>query len=99
MPRHAWFKSAGLKLDCDIAGTSFTDTNALMEAAVMGQGIALGRRHSHNRTFWRGSWFACPNTACELLTATTRFTRSIASESKPAFMAFRDWLVEDARRA
>ena len=27
---HAWFKSAGVKLDRDIAGTSFTDTNALM---------------------------------------------------------------------
>src|SRR6267142_3069093 len=39
----AWFKSAGLKLDREIAGTSFTDTNALMEAAVAGQGIALGR--------------------------------------------------------
>jgi LysR family transcriptional regulator, glycine cleavage system transcriptional activator len=39
----AWFKSAGLKLDRDIVGTSFTDANALMEAAVTGQGIALGR--------------------------------------------------------
>src|SRR5580693_143361 len=39
----AWFKSAGLTLDRDITGTSFTDTNALMEAAVTGQGIALGR--------------------------------------------------------
>ena len=37
-----WFKSAGLKLDRDIVGTSFTDTNALMEAAVTGHGIALG---------------------------------------------------------
>ena len=34
----AWFRSAGLELDRDIAGTSFTDTNALMEAAVTGQG-------------------------------------------------------------
>jgi hypothetical protein len=30
-------------LDREIAGTSFTDTNALMDAAVTGQGIALGR--------------------------------------------------------
>jgi hypothetical protein len=30
-----------VKLDRDIAGTSFTDTNALMEAAVMGQGIEV----------------------------------------------------------
>src|SRR4029077_17405831 len=39
----AWFKSADMKLDRDIVGTSFTDANALMEAAVTGQGIALGR--------------------------------------------------------
>src|ERR1700675_3592162 len=39
----AWFRSAGVTLDRDIAGTSFTDTNALTEAAVAGQGIALGR--------------------------------------------------------
>ena len=39
----ACFKSVGLRLDRDIVGTSFTDTEALMEAAVTGQGIALGR--------------------------------------------------------
>jgi LysR family glycine cleavage system transcriptional activator len=38
----AWFRSAGLKLDRDIVGTSFTDANLLLEAAVAGQGIALG---------------------------------------------------------
>jgi LysR family glycine cleavage system transcriptional activator len=38
----AWFKSAGLKLDREIAGTSFTDTNALMEAAVAGQVYTIG---------------------------------------------------------
>jgi hypothetical protein len=32
----AWFRSAGLKLDRDIVGTSFTDANSLMEAAVTG---------------------------------------------------------------
>ena len=31
------------ELDRDAAGTSFTDTNALMESAVTGQVIALGR--------------------------------------------------------
>ena len=94
---HAWFKSAGLKLDRDIAGTSFTDTNALMEAAVMGKGLRSGACRSHDRIFWQESWFACPSTACALLTATTRFTRSLRS-SNPALVAFRDWLVEEARR-
>src|SRR5260221_13629738 len=39
----AGVRSAGVTLHRDIAGTSFTDTNALMVAAVAGQGIALGR--------------------------------------------------------
>src|ERR1700733_12155057 len=39
----AWFRSAGLKLDREIVGTCFTDANLLMEAAILGQGIALGR--------------------------------------------------------
>ena len=53
---HAWFKSAGLKLNRYIVGTSFTDANSLMEAAVTGQGIALGRMSgAHDRIFWRES--------------------------------------------
>ena len=43
LPWRAWFKSAGVRLDRDVRGTSFTDTNALLEAAVTGQGVALGR--------------------------------------------------------
>src|SRR5258708_18656777 len=38
----AWFRSAGLKLDRDIAGTSFTDTNPLMGAPLTVHGISLG---------------------------------------------------------
>ena len=78
----AWFKSAGVTLDRDIAGTSFTDTNALMEAAVIGHGIALGRLSFTDRIFWRESWFACPNTACVFLTATMRFTRSLRNPTR-----------------
>jgi hypothetical protein len=55
---HAWFKSAGAKLDRDIAGTFFTDTNA-DGSCVTGQGIALGRLLSHDWIFRRESWFAC----------------------------------------
>jgi LysR family transcriptional regulator, glycine cleavage system transcriptional activator len=95
---HAWFKSAGLKLDRDIAGTSFTDTNALMEAAVMGQGIALGR----------GSFTQSDILAGKLVRLSEHSLRvaychyavyPIASESNPALVAFRDWLVEEGRQA
>jgi LysR family glycine cleavage system transcriptional activator len=79
---HAWFKSAGLKLDREIAGTSFTDTNALMEAAVTGQALRSGAVRSPDWIFWRASWCACPNTACALPTAITRFIRSLRSPTR-----------------
>jgi LysR family glycine cleavage system transcriptional activator len=85
----AWFRSAGLKLDRDIAGTSFTDTNALMEAAVAGQGIALDilagklvRLSEHSLRVSYCHYAVYP----------------ISSESNPALVAFRDWLIEEARR-
>jgi LysR family transcriptional regulator, glycine cleavage system transcriptional activator len=95
---HAWFKSAGLKLDRDIAGTSFTDTNALMEAAVMGQGIALGRLSFTQSDILAGKLVRLSEHS--LRVAYRHYAvYPIASESNPALMAFRDWLVEEAGRA
>jgi len=94
---HAWFKSAGLKLDRDIAGTSFTDTNALMEAAVMGQGIALGRLSVARSDILAGKLVRLSEHS--LRVAYCHYAvYPIASESNPALVAFRDWLVEEARR-
>jgi LysR family glycine cleavage system transcriptional activator len=94
---HAWFKSAGVKLDRDIAGTSFTDTNALMEAAVMGQGIALGRLSFTRSDILAGKLVRLSEHS--LRVAYCHYVvYPIASESNPALAAFRDWLVEEARR-
>ena len=94
---HAWFKSAGVKLDRDIAGTSFTDTNALMEAAVMGQGIALGRLSVARSDILAGKLVRLSEHS--LRVAYCHYAvYPIASESNPALVAFRDWLVEEARR-
>jgi LysR family glycine cleavage system transcriptional activator len=94
---HAWFKSAGLKLDRDIAGTSFTDTNALMEAAVMGQGIALGRLSVARSDILAGKLVRLSEHS--LRVAYCHYAvYPIASESNPALVAFRDWLVDEARR-
>ena len=94
---HAWFKSAGLKLDRDIAGTSFTDTNALMEAAVMGQGIALGRLSVTRSDILAGKLVRLSEHS--LRVAYCHYAvYPIASESNPALVAFRDWLVDEARR-
>jgi LysR family transcriptional regulator, glycine cleavage system transcriptional activator len=93
----AWFRSAGLELDRDIAGTSFTDTNALMEAAVTGQGIALGRMSFTRSDILAGklvrlSEHSLPVSYCHYA------VYPISSESNPDLMAFRDWLVEEALR-
>ena len=94
----AWFKSAGLKLDRDIAGTSFTDTNALMEAAVTGQGIALGRLSFTRSDILAGKLVRLSEHS--LRVAYCHYAvYPIASESNPALAAFRDWLVEEARRS
>ncbi|QOZ27816.1 transcriptional regulator GcvA [Bradyrhizobium sp. CCBAU 51753] len=93
----AWFKSAGLTLDRDIAGTSFTDSNALMEAAVMGQGIALGRKSFTRSDILAGRLVRLSDHS--LRVAYCHYAvYPVASESNPALRAFRDWLIEEAQR-
>ncbi len=93
----AWFKSAGLKLDRDIAGTSFTDTNALMEAAVTGQGIALGRLSFTRSDILAGKLVRLSEHSLRV-SYCHYAVYPISSESNPALVAFRDWLIEEARR-
>ena len=95
---HAWFKSAGVKLDRDIAGTSFTDTNALMEAAVTGQGIALGRLSVTGSDILAGKLVRLSEHSLRVVYCHYA-VYPIASESNAALAAFRDWLVEEARRS
>jgi LysR family glycine cleavage system transcriptional activator len=93
----AWFKSAGLKLDREIVGTSYTDTNALMEAAGTGQGIALGRLSITQSDILSGKLVRLSEHS--LGVAYCHYAvYPIFSESNPALVAFRDWLVEEARR-
>jgi LysR family transcriptional regulator, glycine cleavage system transcriptional activator len=93
----AWFKSAGLKLDREITGTSFTDTNALMEAAVTGQGIALGRLSVARSDMLSGRLVRLSELGLRV-SYCHYAVYPIASETNPALMAFRDWLIEEARR-
>ena len=93
---HAWFKSAGLKLDRDIAGTSFTDTNALMEAAVTGQGIALGRLSFTQSDILAGKLVRLSEHSLRV-SYCHYAVYPISSESNPALVAFRDWLIEETR--
>ena len=93
----AWFKSAGLKLDREITGTSFTDTNALMEAAITGQGIALERLSVTRSDMLAGKLVRLSEHALRV-SYCHYAVHPIASKSKPALVAFRDWLIEEAPR-
>jgi DNA-binding transcriptional LysR family regulator len=95
---HAWFKSVGLKLDRDIVGTSFTDANSLMEAAVTGQGIALGRISVTRTDILAGKLVRLSEHSLRV-SYCHYAVYPIASESNPALVAFRDWLIEEAHRA
>jgi len=93
----AWFRSAGVKLDREIAGTSFTDTNSLMEAAVTGQGIALGRLSVTRSDILAGRLVRLSDHS--LRVAYCHYAvYPVSSEKNPALVAFRDWLIEEARR-
>jgi LysR family glycine cleavage system transcriptional activator len=93
----AWFKSAGLKLDREIIGTSFTDTNALMEAAVTGQGIALGRLSVTRSDILAGKLVRLSEHSLRV-SYCHYAVYPISSEANPALVAFRDWLIEEALR-
>jgi LysR family glycine cleavage system transcriptional activator len=93
----AWFKSAGMKLDREITGTSFTDTNALMEAAVTGQGIALGRLSFARSDILAGKLVRLSEHSLRV-SYCHYAVYPISSESNPALVAFRDWLIEEAHR-
>jgi LysR family transcriptional regulator, glycine cleavage system transcriptional activator len=94
----AWFKSAGLKLDRDVTGTSFTDTNALMEAAVTGQGIALGRLSVSRSDILSGRLVRLSEHSLRV-SHCHYVVHPIASESNAALVALREWLIEEARRS
>jgi LysR family glycine cleavage system transcriptional activator len=94
---HAWFKSTGLKLDREITGTSFTDTNAMMEAAVTGQGIALGRLSVTRHDILTGKLVRLSEHSLRV-SFCHYAVYPMASESNLALVAFRDWLIEEARR-
>jgi LysR family glycine cleavage system transcriptional activator len=97
LPWRAWFKSAGMRLDRDIRGTSFTDTNALIEAAVTGQGVALGRLSLTRSDIVAGRLVRLFEQALRL-TYCHYAVYPASSESDHALMAFRDWLIEESRR-
>jgi DNA-binding transcriptional LysR family regulator len=79
------------------AFTSFTDANALMEAAVAGQGIALGRLSVTRSDILAGRLVRLSEHSLRV-SYCHYAAYPIASEANPALVAFRDWLIEEASR-
>lgn len=96
LPWSYWFEAVGVTVRREIRGTSFTDANLLLEAAVSGQGIALARKS-----------ICAPELASGRLvrlfqqTFRTAYSHFIvyppAKERNANVVAFRDWLLEEAR--
>jgi LysR family glycine cleavage system transcriptional activator len=92
---HAWFERAGLDTAEALHGLQFTDSRVLLDAAVAGLGIALGRApHVEvelargrlvrlTRESWKAEW------AYHLVAPAANFTR-------PNVRAFVEWLMEEA---
>jgi LysR family transcriptional regulator, glycine cleavage system transcriptional activator len=71
------------------AFTSFTDANALMEAAVAGQGIALGRLSVTRSDILAGRLVRLSEHSLRV-SYCHYAVYPIASEANPALVAFRD---------
>lgn len=93
-----WFKQAGIDMDALQESVRFADTNMTIEAALLGQGIALARSGHVEKEIGDGSllrlfdipfpspvayYFVCPK----------------GTESQPHVVKFRDWLLAEASQA
>lgn len=97
IPWPLWFRGAGVKLDRRIVGTSFTDANLLLDAACAGQGIALARASVAAADLNSGRLVQLSGHRYKLpLSHFVVYPTS--SEGDESVMAFRDWLLEEAKR-
>ncbi|AEX54368.1 transcriptional regulator (plasmid) [Rahnella aquatilis CIP 78.65 = ATCC 33071] len=94
----AWFKQVGVNTDVLHESVRFADTNMTIEAALLGQGIALARSGHVEKEIRDGSlvrlfdvnfpspaayYFVCPE----------------GIESQPHIMEFRNWLLAESQQA
>jgi len=94
LPWTMWFNVVGIDLREDIRGTSFTDANLLLQAAVSCQGIALARRSIAADEIASGS-------LVRLFDQSVRTNYShfvvypVESEDIRKVIVFRDWILEE----
>lgn len=92
-----WFESCGIDVDSSLPGARFTNYILVVQAALEGQGIALGWRRLIDPMLERGELVrvtadvAVPESGYNLVVPNQRATN-------PAVKAFQDWLLEEAAR-
>lgn len=92
-----WFETRGLHVDTSLTGSRFTNYILVVQAALEGQGIALGWRRLVNPMLERGELVrvttdvAVPDPGYNLIVPNQRTTN-------PAVKTFRSWLLKEAAR-
>ena len=93
-----WFRLNGIPIDVLHESVRFADTNMTIEAALLGQGIALARSGHVEKELAEGSLvrlFATPSPS----PAAYYFVCPKGIETEPPVLTFRRWLLEQSRKA
>jgi len=93
-----WFRLNGIPIDVLHESVRFADTNMTIEAALLGQGIALARSGHVEKELVEGSLvrlFAIPFPS----PAAYYFVCPKGIEAEPHIVTFRRWLMEQCRQA
>lgn len=94
LPWHNWFSHVGIKLNRSIQGTSFSDANLLLEAAIAGQGVALARGSLARSEIASGRLVRLFDISFRTTYSHYVVYPSAVKKLKPV-EAFRDWLLEE----
>lgn len=98
LPWQNWLNHAGIKQKANVRGTSFSDANLLLEAAIAGQGIALARGSLAAPEISSGRLVRLFKVS--LRTAYSHYVvYPVTTKKLMPVTAFRDWLLEEARRS
>ncbi|NIZ62692.1 transcriptional regulator [Sedimentitalea sp. CY04] len=92
----AWFRSQGIH-HIPEHGAYFSQADHVVDAAINGAGVALGRRAMVLKDLNEGRLVAPFKTALESK-AHFRFLCAMGSESKPQIAAFREWIFAEIEK-
>jgi LysR family glycine cleavage system transcriptional activator len=92
----AWFERAGVESPTALRGLQFTDSIVLVDAAVAGLGVALGRGPNIEGLLARGQLMRLTQDSWRAAWS-YRLVAPPANFSRPNVRAFVDWIVAEAR--